>query len=86
MGSIRFDGVRFVAYLEDHAPCHVHGFYAETEIVLELHALPQPEVMLAKRKDSVRPGNASRADVRHVLQVAAAHFHELIHLWEEAHA
>ena len=85
MGSIRFDGVRFVAYPEDHVPCHVHGFYAETEVIVELHE-PQKEASLGDRNKAVRPGNASRSDVKHILQVAARHFDELVQLWEEAHA
>jgi hypothetical protein len=86
MGSIRLDGVRFVAYLEDHEPRHVHGFYAETEVIVELHDKPHRNVARAKRSDAVRPGNASRSDVRRVLRVAAAHLDELVQCWEDAHA
>ena len=86
MGSIRFDGVRFVAYLEDHEPCHVHGFYAETEVVVELRDKPQKEVACTNRSNAVRPGNASRSDVKHILQAATEHFDELVQLWREAHA
>jgi hypothetical protein len=42
-GSKTCDGVRFVAYPKDHPPPHVHGSYAETEVILELdvdHYLP----------------------------------------------
>lgn len=85
MGSIRLDGVRFVAYPEDHEPCHLHGFYADIEVIVELRR-PQREVERANRTDAVRPGNASRSDVRHILEVAAAHFDELVELWEDAHA
>ena len=85
MGSIRFDGVRFVAYPEDHEPCHVHGFYGEIEVIVNLRE-KQREVARADRTSAVRPGNASRSDVKHILQVAAAHFDELLKLWEEAHA
>jgi hypothetical protein len=85
VGSIRLDGVRFVAYPEDHAPCHVHGFYAETEVVMELRELPEKEVARANRTDAVRPGNASRNNVRHILEVAATNFDKLVELWEKAH-
>jgi hypothetical protein len=85
VGSIRFDGVRFVAYPEDHKPCHVHGFYGETEVIVDLREKPR-EVARADRTNAVRPGNASRSDVKHILRVAAAHFDELLKLWEEAHA
>jgi hypothetical protein len=64
----------------------VHGFYAEIEVVVELRERFQKEVARANRTDAVRPGNASRSDVRHVLEVAAAHFDDLVKLWEEAHA
>lgn len=86
MGSIRFDGVRFVAYPEDHEPRHVHGFYAEVEVIVELIDGVERRVGLVDRRDAVRPGNASRSDVKHILQVAAAHFVELVRLWEDAHA
>jgi hypothetical protein len=83
MGSIRLEGIRFVVYTMDHEPRHVHGFYAEVEVILDL--LPVGDVALAKRKDAVRPGDASRSDVRHVLAVAARHFDELVQLWEKQH-
>jgi hypothetical protein len=53
---------------------------------VELHVKPQKEVARANRSNAVRPGNASRSDVKHILRVAVAHFDELIKLWEEAHA
>lgn len=86
MGSLRFDGVRFVAYPQDHEPRHVHGFYAETEAIVELREAPNRGVAIAQRTDAVRPGRAKRSDVKHILQVAAAHFIELANLWREAHA
>jgi hypothetical protein len=86
VGSIRFDGVRFVAYPEDHEPRHIHGFYAEVEVIMELRDGAQREIALAGRRDAVRPGNASRSDVKHVLQVAETRFDELADLWEDAHA
>jgi hypothetical protein len=36
MGSIRLEGVRFTAYSNDHDPMHVHGLYAEVELIVEL--------------------------------------------------
>jgi len=84
VGSLRFDGIRFVAYPEDHEPRHVHSFYAEVEAIVELSGLAEPGVALSRRRDAVRPGNASRSDVKHVLHVAAAHFDELVRLWEDA--
>ena len=86
MGSLRFDGVRFVAYPEDHEPSHVHGFYAEVEVIIDLSDGARRQVAQAGRTNAVRPGNASRSDVGHILSVAAAHFDELVGLWEESHA
>jgi hypothetical protein len=64
---------------------HVHGFYAEVEAIVRLD-MEAREVGLADRTDAVRPGNASRRDIRHVLEVAAGHFDALIQLWGDAHA
>lgn len=86
MGSLRFDGVLFVAYPQDHEPRHVHGFYAETEAIVELREAPMRGTSLAQRSDAVRPGRAKRTDVKHILEIAAKHFDELVRLWEEAHA
>jgi hypothetical protein len=83
MGSIRFDGVRFTAYTMDHAPRHVHAFYAEIEVIVDLR--PDGRVSLADRTDAIRPGNASKSDVRHILTSAAGHFEELVTLWEKHH-
>jgi hypothetical protein len=84
VGSLRFDGVWFVAYPDDHEPRHVHGFYAETEVVVDLRA--GWLVAVAGRRNAIRPGNASRDSVKHILSVAAKHFDELVKLWEDAHA
>jgi len=83
MGSLRFDGVRFTAYTMDHAPRHVHGFYAEIEVIVDLRA--DGKLLLANRTDAIRPGNGSIADARHILTVAARHFDELVSLWEKHH-
>ena len=83
MGSIRFHGVRFTAYAMDHEPRHVHGFYAETEVIVDLR--PDGMISLASRTDAIRPASGSRSDVRHVLTVAAGHFNELVSLWEKQH-
>jgi hypothetical protein len=83
MSSIRFDGVRFVAYTMDHVPRHVHGFYADVELIVDLRQ--DGKVSLANRSDATRPSNGSKSDVRHVLTVAARHFDELVLLWEKNH-
>jgi len=79
--SLRFAGVRFVAYSNDHPPRHVHGFTGETEAIVEL----QRTVALARRGDAVRPANAKRSDVKKILRAAAEHFEELAALWEAIH-
>jgi hypothetical protein len=83
MGSIRFHGVRYTAYTMDHEPRHVHGLYADVEVIVDLR--PDGNVSLANRTDAVRPRNGSKSDVRHVLIVAARHFDELVFLWEKYH-
>ncbi len=80
MGSLRFDGVLFVAYSNDHPPRHVHGFAGETEAIIHLRL--DGAVALAERDDAIRPANAKRSDVKKVLNAAALHFEELAALWE----
>ena len=83
MASIRFAGVLFVAYPQDHEPRHVHGFVEETEVIVDL--CPDRTVRLADRPDAIRPGNARRNSVRSVLISTAEHFDELVALWEKMH-
>ena len=83
MASIRFDGVLFVAYPQDHTPRHVHGFVDDAEVIVDLRA--NRTVALADRPDAIRPGNAKRSSVRRALDGAAEHFDELAALWEKMH-
>ncbi len=83
MGSLRFEGVRFAIYSRDHLPPHVHGFYAEMEVVVDL--LTEGAVALSKRRSAITPANSSRADINYVLELAAAHHGELLQLWKETH-
>jgi hypothetical protein len=53
MGSLRFKGVRFVAYPNDHPPRHIHGFTGETEVIINLQL--DGYVSQADRQDAVRP-------------------------------
>jgi hypothetical protein len=69
MGSIRFEGVRYFSYPKDHEPRHAHGRYAETRVIFDL--LPDGNVRISNRVKAVSPGNASKADIRHILAVAA---------------
>lgn len=84
MGSLRWNGVRFVAYSDDHLPRHVHGFAGEVEAIVELRF--DGDVQLALRKDAVRPSNGKRSDVNKILSTAAKHFEELVKLWEKNRA
>lgn len=83
MASIRFAGVLFVAYPQDHTPRHVHGFVDECEVIVDLRL--DRTVALADRVDAIRPGNAKRSCVRRILSSAAEHFDELVALWERMH-
>jgi hypothetical protein len=67
----------------DHEPRHVHGFYADVEVIVDLRA--DGNVSLANRTDAVRPGSGSKSDVRHILTIAAKHFDDLVLLWEKQH-
>jgi hypothetical protein len=67
----------------DHEPRHVHGFYADVEVIVDLR--PDGKVSLANRTDAIRPSNGSKSDVRYVLTAAARHFDELVFLWEKHH-
>jgi hypothetical protein len=49
----------------DHVPRHVHGFYADIEVIVDLR--PDGAVSLAMRTDAIRPSNGSKSDVRHIL-------------------
>ena len=83
MVSLRFGGVRFVLYSNDHPPRHVHGFSGETEAIVDLRA--NRTVALADRGDAVRPANAKRSDVKKILRAAAEGFDALVALWEVLH-
>ncbi len=83
MGSKTFDGVRFAAYTNDHLPPHVHGFYGESEVLIDL-LLEERAIRLSRRKDNVRPKGAKRSDVTHVRRVARRNFDALVAVWEAA--
>jgi hypothetical protein len=83
VGSILFGGVRFVAYANDHLPRHLHGFYAEAEVIIDLCA--DHTVALANRKNAIRPSNSKKSHVKKILIVAANNIEALIELWEDIH-
>lgn len=80
MGSKTFDGVWFIAYSDDHLPEHIHGFYAETEVILEL-VFAERKIRLARK---AKPLNAKKSDVKRIVRVANRFTGELIKLWEDA--
>jgi len=82
MGSLQFDGVLFQIFSLDHLPRHAHGFYAETEVIVDL--LPEG-ARLSSRRDAVKPKNAKTSDVRKIVQAAQANYLELNRLWELTH-
>jgi len=81
--SLRFRGVRFIVFSNDHPPRHIHGFHGETEAIVDLRR--DRTIALAKRADAVRPANAKRSDVKKILKAAAARFDDLAALWEAVH-
>jgi hypothetical protein len=81
--SLRWAGVGFVVYSNDHPPRHVHGFHGETEAIVDLRL--DRTVVLEKRGDAVRPANAKRSDVKKILKAAAERFGDLAALWEAVH-
>ena len=83
MGSLRFDGILFIVYSNDHLPRHVHGFLSETEVIVDFRS--DGTIALADRKDAIRPANAKRSDVKKILNAAAEHFDDLAALWEGIH-
>jgi hypothetical protein len=82
MGSLRFDGVVFQVYPDDHPPPHVHAKYAGIEVIVRIWP---DRARLASRKDAVRPPNAKRSDVSFLLKTARLRLAELNMLWEGTH-
>jgi hypothetical protein len=70
-------------YSNDHPPRHVHGFFADAEVIFDLRG--DGAVALTKRRDAIRPADAKRSEVKKILHVAARHFEQLAALWEETH-
>ncbi len=81
MGSRTFDGIRFQAYTDDHLPPHVHGFYAGTEVIVEM---VDGTARVAQREKSILPHNAKQSDVNRIVRAAVKHSDELMELWRAA--
>jgi len=61
----------------------VHGLYAGIEAIAEL-LIAERKVRLARRHDRIKPRNAKRSDVNHILKTATKNFDEMVRLWETA--
>jgi hypothetical protein len=83
IGSLKLGGILFVVYSNDHPPRHVHDFSGETEAIVDLRR--DGAVALADRKDSVRPADAKRSDIKKILETAVLHVDVLATLWEKVH-
>jgi len=83
MGSLRFDGVRFSVYSDDHLPRHVHGSYAGVVVVVEL--FEDGTVGLSKRRKNILPATAKKNAVKKILLVAERQVTQLAELWEGIH-
>jgi hypothetical protein len=81
IADFRQCSVRRVLERPSASPCS--WFLGETEAIIDLRS--DGNVALAERSDAVRPGNAKRSDVGKILEAAAAHFTELVGLWEGIH-
>ena len=81
MWARSFDGIRFQAYTEDHLPPHVHGSYAETEVVIDLI---DGKASISGRDKSVLPRNAKLSDVNRIVRAAGKYTDELMDLWRAA--
>jgi hypothetical protein len=84
VGSLDDGGVKFMAFPQDHEPCHVHGFVGGIggpEVIVDLKA--DGTVDLAVREDAVQ--GANRSEVRKVLAAAVRRFDDLITLWDAMH-
>ena len=81
MGSLRFDGVWFRLYSDDHSPPHVHAYYADMSAVIDL--LPEGGVAVSSRVRAYWPLNAKQSDLRRVLRVAWKHEARLRDEWQK---
>jgi hypothetical protein len=79
MGSLRFDGVRFAIFVDDHPPPHVHARYAEIAVVLDL--LAGGGVVISGRANAVRAPDAKLNELNRILRVARMHEAALRELW-----
>jgi hypothetical protein len=60
---------------------HVHGFYAGTQVIVEMVG---GTARVAHREKSVLPRNAKQSDVNRIVRAAVKHSDELMELWRAA--
>lgn len=83
MGSLRYRSFRFVAYSNDHPPRHVHAFFEEAEVIVDLRQ--NRTVAIADRANAYSPKNLNMVKLKRVLNAAADNFDQLVALWEDVH-
>jgi hypothetical protein len=71
---LRSGGLRFVIYLDDHEPAHVHVI-GDGEAKINLVGEP----------DLVWNRGLSRGDLRHAMQAIATHREALLGKWSDIH-
>ena len=73
----RADGLRFVIFVNDHSPAHVHVF-GDGEVKIDLKGPHgRPRLVWADRM--------SKADIRRAMQIVEARQDELSARWDEFH-
>jgi hypothetical protein len=83
VGSLRYRSFRFVAYSNDHLPRHVHAFFEDAEVIIDLR--DNRTVGIADRANAYSPKNLKKVKLKKVLRAAANNFDGLVALWEEIH-
>jgi hypothetical protein len=74
----REDGFRFMIYVDDHEPAHVHVFREDDEAKIQLGDTPD-EV------DLVKVWGMSMRDVRRALAIAERRHKKLLTAWRKHH-
>ena len=73
---LRADGLRFVIYVNDHLPAHVHVF-GDGEAKINLVGEGAPDLVWAH--------NMTRREVRRTMRVVVEHLTFLLCRWEDIH-